>query len=51
MPYSSDLAEGEWETFEPLLLQILPTLKADSPVQLDKARNLLRHSLSTEKWL
>jgi transposase len=32
MPYSSDLTDEEWEILEPLLLQILPTLEADSPV-------------------
>jgi len=47
MSYFSSLTDAEWKIFEPLLPQILPSEKAGTTLQLDKARVPQWHPLST----
>ncbi|MEH1791866.1 MULTISPECIES: hypothetical protein [unclassified Nostoc] len=51
MAYSSNLTDAEWEIFEPLLQEILPTKKQTRPTNWPIARYLQWNSLSTKKWM
>jgi len=49
MSYSSSLTDAEWKILEPLLPQILPSEKADTTLQLDKARDPQWHPSGGDK--